>query len=431
MRLSIAAAALFAAHATCARGEKGTLASASSSSSSSSSSVEQQRQRQGVSSTKASFVRSPNNRRGGINERPSSTKSRKKGQQQWQQEECIPTNNGILTTNGSKRPNNQDGRTTYTSVPPSSSALAAEGQGKDDSASSSSSSSGGDGDGGGSDFVGILSCGLGQYCRESSESSLGGFCVDLGADFGDESEDATITTMSSSRSRRTSRVSNRFPQEQQLVRGHRSLHDQRQEQVVGRLTVLQLADLFCNRPDESGLILDCDCNDMDFENNTGTLSCYIGPSCTEWKTGCDGGSGGLSAESGGALDFARTVEKFDQCTTEVFTANITTESLYEYTSCYTQTMPQSNHTFSYCTDFAFNAIDGPTCDIEIEGVKCNSCDIAIGAGVTYGENCEVFGKHSMKPRTCWQCLHFCSIVFCFFVLSHPSNLTNKTTIFKK
>ena len=259
-----------------------------------------------------------------------------------------------------------------------------------------------------------MSCGLGQYCRESSESSLGGFCVDLDADSEDGSDDATATTVSSSSSRRASRVvSNRFPQEQQLIRGgHRSLHYQRQDQVVGKLTVLQLADLFCNRPDESGLVLDCDCNDMDFENNTGTLSCYVGPSCTELDTGCDGGSGGLSAGSGGALDFARTVEKFDHCTTEVFTANITTESLYEYTSCYTQTMPQSNYTFSYCTDFAFNAIDGPTCDIEIEGVKCNSCDIAIGAGVTYGENCEVFGKYSMKRRTCRQrCFAFICLLF--------------------
>ena len=410
MRLSVAAATLLAAHATCAaRGEKGTPTSASPSSLS----VEQQRQqqrpqrqRQDVSSTAASFVRSPKNRRGGINEAPSFSKRRQEEQQQWRQEECIPTNNDILINSEGKRLNNQDGRTTYTSVPPSPSDLAAKEQEEDNFASSSSSSGG---EGGGSDFVGILSCGLGQYCRESSESSLGGFCVDLGADFGDETEDATITTMSSTSSRRTSKVSNRFPQEHQFVRGHRSLHTQRQDQVVGRLTVLQLADLFCNRPDESGLILDCDCNDMDFENNTGTLSCYVGPSCTELNTGCDGGSGGLSAGSGGALDFARTVEKFDHCTTEVFTANITTESLYEYTSCYTQTMPQSNYTFSYCTDFAFNAIDGPTCDIEIEGVKCNSCDIGIGAGVTYGENCEVFGKYSMKPTACWQCLCFFQI----------------------
>mmetsp|Transcript_19534 Transcript_19534/g.47155 ORF Transcript_19534/g.47155 Transcript_19534/m.47155 type:complete len:561 (+) Transcript_19534:42-1724(+) len=378
MRLSVAA--LLAAHATCAGGEEETKTTASSSS------IEQQHhqrhQRQDVSSTEASFIRSSHNRRSGNNE-PDFTRRRQEEQQQQQQQqgECIPTNGSILTNSGLKDLNNQDDRTT-SSGSSSYSSLAAEEHEKDDTARGSS------------DFVGILSCGFGQYCRESSESSLGGFCVDLDASFEDGSDDATATTISSTSSRRSSssRLSNRFPrQEQQLVRGHRSLHQQqRQDQVVGRLTVLQLADLFCNRPDESGLVLDCDCNDMDFENNTGTLSCYVGPGCTELDTGCDSGSGGLSAESGGALDFARTVEQFDHCTTEVFTANITTESLYEYTSCYTQTMPQSNYTFSYCTDFAFNAIDGPTCDIEIDGVKCNSCDIAIGAGVTYGENCEVF-----------------------------------------
>mmetsp|Transcript_19531 Transcript_19531/g.47152 ORF Transcript_19531/g.47152 Transcript_19531/m.47152 type:complete len:565 (+) Transcript_19531:132-1826(+) len=382
MRLSVAAAALLAAHAiSCAGGEEETKTTASSSS------IEQQHhqqrhQRQDVLSTEASFVRSSHNRRSGNNELDFTGRQQKE-QQQQQQEECIPTNGSILTNSGLKDLNNQDDRTT-TSGSSSSSSLAAERQEIDDTARSSGSN----------DFVGILSCGFGQYCRESSESSLGGFCADLDADTEDGSDDTTAAAISSASSRRasSSRASSRFPQEQQLVRGHRSLHAQRQrqDQVVGRLTVLQLADLFCNRPDESGLVLDCDCNDMDFENNTGTLSCYVGPGCTELDTGCDSGSGGLSAESGGALDFARTVEQFDHCTTEVFTANITTESLYEYTSCYTQTMPQSNYTFSYCTDFAFNAIDGPTCDIEIDGVKCNSCDIAIGAGVTYGENCEVF-----------------------------------------
>jgi hypothetical protein len=233
------------------------------------------------------------------------------------------------------------------------------------------------------DFVGILSCGLGQYCHESSESSLGGVCVDAMAATADGTPIAStaITDLGNNVMKTKSSI-NPFPQ--QLVR--------RRQQVVGRLTVLQLADLFCNRPEQSGLIVDCDCSDMDFENNTGTLSCYFGPDCVDLETGCQAdGTGGLTAGSGSA--FSRNIDFFEHCTSEHFTANISSEALYEYTSCYTQRMPRTNYTFSYCTDFAFNVFDGPTCDIEIDGVRCNYCDIAIGAGVAYGENCEVFGEY--------------------------------------
>lgn len=236
----------------------------------------------------------------------------------------------------------------------------------------------------GSDFIGILSCGLGQYCRESSESSLGGFCVDhVNNDATNPNESSATTTTS-----RRSHTGNPFPK--QLVRQRH-----RRGQVVGRLSVIQLADLFCNKPNQTGLTVDCDCTGMDFQDNTGTFSCNFGPDCVELETGCeptDSGTGGLAASNGGTLDFARDVDKFEHCTSELFTANITTESLYEYTSCYTQTMPRTNYTFTYCTDFAFNVVDGPTCNIDIGGVRCNSCEIAIGAGYTYGENCEVFGK---------------------------------------
>jgi len=53
-------------------------------------------------------------------------------------------------------------------------------------------------------------------------------------------------------------------------------------------------------------------------------------------------------------------------------------------------MTASNYEFSYCTDFSFNVLDGPQCDMEVNGVPCNSCEISIGGGSQYGENCEVF-----------------------------------------
>jgi hypothetical protein len=57
---------------------------------------------------------------------------------------------------------------------------------------------------------------------------------------------------------------------------------------------------------------------------------------------------------------------------------------------YKQNMPDSNYVFEYCTDFTFDATNGAKCEIEVDGVKCNSCDIAIAGGKDYSENCEVF-----------------------------------------
>lgn len=53
-------------------------------------------------------------------------------------------------------------------------------------------------------------------------------------------------------------------------------------------------------------------------------------------------------------------------------------------------MPESNYVFEYCTNISLNAVDGLKCDIEVDGVMCNSCEVDVGGGNSYGENCEVF-----------------------------------------
>jgi hypothetical protein len=53
-------------------------------------------------------------------------------------------------------------------------------------------------------------------------------------------------------------------------------------------------------------------------------------------------------------------------------------------------MPSSTYVFNYCTDFSFDVVDGPQCSMEVDGVSCNSCEINVGGGDMYGENCEVF-----------------------------------------
>lgn len=166
--------------------------------------------------------------------------------------------------------------------------------------------------------VGLLSCGLGQYCLESSDSSMGGYCVS-----------------SSSRTTPT------------------QLPGRRRQQVVGRLSIIELADLWCNRPQETGLTVDCNCTGLDFATMTGELACTFGPDCEDIGSGCGDD------------------EAFPLCLSEEVAATLESADSYTYTSCYTQTLPLSNDRFSYCTEFAYSVADGPTCDIKVEGVACN------------------------------------------------------------
>jgi hypothetical protein len=219
--------------------------------------------------------------------------------------------------------------------------------------------------------IGVLSCGMGKYCMESSVSSLGGVCMDSDSD---------------------SLVSN--------------LPARRRQQVVGRLSVFEVADLFCNRPDTTGLVVECNCT-VDFEAYSGEFSCNFGSTedCPDFKAGCH---------------YETT---FPLCSTEKLVASMESKTSYSYTSCYTQSMPATGYSFTYCTEFGFTEETGPTCDMTVGDERCNSwyealrstlhlsvhshlrfltilasfCDeiplssqINIGGGETYGENCEVF-----------------------------------------
>lgn len=131
------------------------------------------------------------------------------------------------------------------------------------------------------------------------------------------------------------------------------LPGRRRQQVVGRLSIIELADLWCNRPQETGMTVDCNCTGMDFATMTGELSCTFGPDCEDIGSGC-------------ADD-----EPFSICLSEELTATLEAVDSYTYTSCYTQTLPLSNERFSYCTEFGYSVADGPTCDMKVEGVACN------------------------------------------------------------
>jgi hypothetical protein len=166
--------------------------------------------------------------------------------------------------------------------------------------------------------VGILSCGIGKYCMESTESSLGGYCVN----------------------------------DDENTKRNNNIPGRRRQQVVGQLSIFELADLFCNKPETTGLKLDCNCT-VDFEAYSGEFSCYFGPECVDFTAGCED-------------------DTFPLCSTEKLDAIIDSKMSYTYTSCYTQTMPMVEYKFEYCTTFSFNENDGPTCDIVMGGQTCNS-----------------------------------------------------------
>ncbi len=187
--------------------------------------------------------------------------------------------------------------------------------------------------------VGVLSCDAGSHCAESAGSSLGGVCVQDRAH--SKGGGATLP------SRR------------------------RRQQVVGRLTIFEIADLFCNNAETTNVTVSCEC-EVDFEAYEGQFSCYFGPECVDVGTGCEDQT------------------EFTLCSTENLSAYMESKTSYVYTSCYAQRMPASGYSFTYCTDFGYTAADGPTCSIQVEGVTCDSCYIDIGGGEAEGENCEVF-----------------------------------------
>lgn len=120
--------------------------------------------------------------------------------------------------------------------------------------------------------VGILSCGVGKHCIESSESSLGGFCV--GKDDDNMAIDRTL-------------------------------------QVVGNKTVFDLAYDLCYTTKLSHY--SCDCN-IDLEAKSGTLSCVAAERCAQLYSGCIPG------------------DYFDYCLSGTVDITVTGPTTYYYTT---------------------------------------------------------------------------------------------------
>ena len=213
---------------------------------------------------------------------------------------------------------------------------------------------------------GLLYCGVDRHCKESPYYSLGGYCMDSNINENEKTTTKNHNIMSRRRRRR-------------------------RQQVVGQRTFFEIAEQFCNASSSSSSeLVSCDCSQFDFNESKGELTCYLGPYCSYSESGCTTNVNNIGDEDEADYD------TFSVCLSETFTGKAEDKLSYSYTSCYNQTMPATGYEFNYCTDFTFDIIDGPTCDIQVDGISCNSCEISIGGGVEYGENCEVFDCSNTK-----------------------------------
>ena len=132
---------------------------------------------------------------------------------------------------------------------------------------------------------GLLSCGAGRYCSETSSlnSSLGGVCADKNE----------ITNL----------------QVESKLASHR------RQQVVGKLTFFELAETFCDQNQNS-----CDCSAMDLDAYKGEFSCNFDINCNDVDSGC------TNENEGDETDY------FAVCVSEVFTGKAESKFSYSYTS---------------------------------------------------------------------------------------------------
>ena len=135
------------------------------------------------------------------------------------------------------------------------------------------------------DDIGLLSCGAGRYCAETSSlnSSLGGVCTDQ-----KETKDLLLELKQASR---------------------------RRQQVVGTKTFFQLAETFCDRNQDS-----CDCSAMDFDAYNGEFTCNFDFDCIYAASGCTN------------EDEEDDMDTFQVCESEVFTGKAKRKYSYSYTS---------------------------------------------------------------------------------------------------
>ena len=175
----------------------------------------------------------------------------------------------------------------------------------------------GDGD------VGILSCGIGQYCMESTttESNLGGICVDFDEDVDQNNSNIAV--------------------------------DRRNMQEDGE--ILDKVEELCDYTVDYNDDITCTTCNVDTAAYTANIECEYEESCYVKRLGplCDG----------------QNDTTF--CTTGTIDASLSGKDQFTYEICETLTKPTD---FTYCVTYMYEPdTDEVTCEIVVDGITCNSC----------------------------------------------------------
>mmetsp|Transcript_19272 Transcript_19272/g.35995 ORF Transcript_19272/g.35995 Transcript_19272/m.35995 type:complete len:411 (-) Transcript_19272:203-1435(-) len=203
--------------------------------------------------------------------------------------------------------------------------------------------------------VGILSaCPVGQYCMESKNSSLGGVCVS------EREERATKLALEASR----------------------NLEDE-DETFVEKMEELCRLNL--------GDTLTCSTCAVDSASYTASVDCTYDQVCYELGSLCSS-------------------DKVEFCGDETVTASLRGEDDFEIKTCYELKEPDE---FNYCISYSYSPDSDPTCEIEIDGILCNSCTLVQDG--EEGEWCREFDcENTIVQRSATICEY--SLLFAFAAL---------------
>lgn len=179
--------------------------------------------------------------------------------------------------------------------------------------------------------VGVLGCGVGRYCAESSDSHLGGLCADVRSD---------IVSPDAPRHHDGEEAVTRFQRE-----------DQRRDLQDG--TLIEELQFVCEYGSEVGTTCECDFADYTyFGNYTASVTCFSPPLCTTVRSLC-------GANSTTCYEYAYSIDVLGQ-------GSYDTELCTSYSVPYNQTVCYSTSKRDYGTTME-------ECAIGFNGVQCDSC----------------------------------------------------------
>jgi hypothetical protein len=189
--------------------------------------------------------------------------------------------------------------------------------------------------------IGILSCGVGRYCRESKDSSLGGWCVPL--------------ETSRRQRRKTLEMNNK-----KTPLGGNKVAVERESNVVpggSSPTLFETITSACETTDY------CDCSGFDNEGLAGTVVCTNnGNYCSTTANHCE--------------------EDVELCYTITSTLDVISLDEYTYTECIQYTKPYHQ---KVCT--TYDTAVPTSCSVEFNNERCQSCETQLRFHVdTYERN---------------------------------------------